>query len=384
MHVQLRQRIRPWMFVSAVWIGPAALAVVQTIGQRRLDGDPPATARDLLWGAGDWLLYAAVTPAILWISHRWPIIRGKLASRLAIHLSFALLFCVVWAVGGKILQLVLAATLDGERLRAAIAAAGGHLSRDVAIGVASWILTTLPFGVVVYTTVAGLAHAMTYFVAARDRDLQVARLAEQLASARYAALQAQVNPHFLFNTLNTIAVFVRDGDRQGAVQIVEHLSDVLRQTLSRHRANEVTVEAELALIRQYLAIEQARFPDRLAVEIKADESVNAAAVPSFALQHLVENAIRHGIARKEGEGRVRIDVTRDGSTLVLTVADDGPGMSAAPSGSGHGLDNTRARLAALYGGHASLELSSAAGGGTAATLRLPYRDIAMETSVDED
>jgi len=225
---------------------------------------------------------------------------------------------------------------------------------------------------------------MTYFVAARDRDLQVARMAEQLASARYAALQAQVNPHFLFNTLNTIAVFVRDGDRQGAVQIVEHLSDVLRQTMSRHRANEVTLEAELALIRQYLAIEQARFPDRLAVEITAAETMSAAAVPSFSLQHLVENAIRHGIAKKEGAGHVRIRAGRDGTTLVLTVADDGPGAGAAPPGKGHGLGNTRARLAALYGENASLDLSGAAGGGTVATLRLPYHDIVMEAPVDED
>lgn len=118
---------------------------------------------------------------------------------------------------------------------------------------------------------------------------QVARLSEQLSSARFAALQAQLNPHFLFNTLNTIAVLVRDNDRQGAVRIVEHLSEVLRRTLSRHRANEVTLGEELELVRQYVAIEQARFSDRLRPEFRIADGLLSAAVPSFALQHLVEN-----------------------------------------------------------------------------------------------
>jgi LytS/YehU family sensor histidine kinase len=116
--------------------------------------------------------------------------------------------------------------------------------------------------------------------------VQVARLSEQLAGARFAALQAQVNPHFLFNTLNTIAVLVRDDDRQGAVSIVEHLSELLRRTLSRHQADQVSLREELEFVRQYVAIEQARFSDRLRPEFRVDDSLLAAMVPSFALQHL--------------------------------------------------------------------------------------------------
>jgi len=179
----------------------------------------------------------------------------------------------------------------------------------------SWLFVTLPFGVAVYLCVVGIEHAIRYFIEAREREVQVARLSEQLAGARFAALQAQVNPHFLFNTLNTIAVFVRDNDRQAAVRIIEGLSEVLRTTLSSHRANEVPLGEELELVRQYVAIEEARFSDRLRPEFNIDDTCLSAMIPSFALQHLVENAIRHGIARQPDGGRLIIAARRDGEML---------------------------------------------------------------------
>src|SRR5262249_33100998 len=155
-----------------------------------------------------------------------------------------------------------------------------------------------------------IEHAVRNFSEARERDVQVARLAEQLSSAQYSALQAQLNPHFLFNTLNTIAVRARDGDGPGTARMVEQLSEMLRRTLARDRATEVTIDEELDLVREYLAIEEARFPDRLRPSIDVEESALAAAVPSFALQHLVENAIRHGVSRRPGAGRIHLDVRR--------------------------------------------------------------------------
>ena len=206
--------------------------------------------------------------------------------------------------------------------------------------------------------------------------MQLARLSEQLAGARFAALQAQVNPHFLFNTLNTIAVLVREDDRAAAVQIVEQLSEVLRSTLSSHRADEVTLGEELELVRQYVAIEQARFSDRLRPKFEIDDSLLSAAMPSFALQHLVENAIRHGIARQPDAGRLTIRVRRAAEILEVTVIDDGVGIDAEVSApEGHGIENTRERLRALYGARASLEIGRRTEGGTIATLRVPYREL---------
>jgi two-component system, LytTR family, sensor kinase len=363
-----RSRIRPWMFVAAIWLWPAIFSVVTRIAQSKLQGWDPAQPGELLFVFFDWFAYAAVTPLIFKASARWPVTRAHIARRFLIHLALALLFCVAWALAGKLIELALAKLFDPPRLSQMLSAA-------VVKDVASWILTTIPFGVVVYTTVAGMAHAITYFTEARDRDLQMARLNEQLAGARYAALQAQVNPHFLFNTLNTIAVLVRDGDRAGAVRIVELLADVLRRTTSQHRASEVALEHEMDLVRQYLAIEQARFSDRLRVELDVDAALGPAAVPSFAVQHLVENAVRHGIARREDAGRVRVAARREGDSLEIAVTDDGPGIGSIVPAAGHGIENTRERLRALYGDRASLEVKSSVSGGTIAILRLPWRAL---------
>src|SRR5262245_46569725 len=352
------------MLVSAAWLGPAVLAGVNEIAQRRLWGGQRASVGDVLFASLDWLLYAFLTPAVFAVAGRWPLARPHLARRAALHLGVSLLFCAAWAGAGTVLKSLLAPE----------AVEGGVLRYFV-----SWLFITFPFGVAVYLAVVGIEHAIRYFVEARDRELQLARLSEQLSSARFAALQAQLNPHFLFNTLNTIAVFVRDGDRNGAARMIEQLSDVLRRTLSRHQTHQVTLDEELELVRQYLSIEQARFSDRLQPAFEIDPAVLSAAVPSFALQHLVENAIRHGIAKRPEATRVTVTARRDGDVLELSVADDGPGFDAtAGMPEGRGIANTRDRLRALFGDRASLEISRGAPTGTVATLRIPYHEVALD------
>ena len=367
------------MVVSVVWLAPAILATIDHVAQQRLSGEPPAGPVELLFAGGDWLVYAVLTPPIFAVSRRWPIERPHVARRFTLHLVFALIFCAAWATSGKLLQFGLRLLFRPNQMHAAMNAADGRFWHNAGVDLLSWIFTTLPFGVVVYFCIAGIAHAIRYFIEANERELQVARLSEQLSGARFAALQAQLNPHFLFNTLNTIAVLVRDNDRTGAVRIVEQLGDVLRRTLSRHRTNEVALEDELELLQQYLAIEQARFSDRLRPTLDIDDAVRSAAVPSFALQHLVENAIRHGIAKRTDAGRLDVTARRHDDVLELSVADDGPGIDPqAAIRPGHGLDNTRDRLRALYGDRASLVVERRATGGTIATLRIPYREIVLE------
>jgi len=219
----------------------------------------------------------------------------------------------------------------------------------------------------------GIEHAIRYFVEARERDARLARLSEQLTGARLAALKAQLNPHFLFNSLNTVAVLVRDGDNSNATQVIEQLSDVLRLTLTRSRDNEVSLEEELELVQRYLAVERARFSDRLRPEfVIAPDTLNAA-IPSFSLQHLVENALRHGIAKRSGAGALTIASRRIDDVLELTVTDDGPGIEpGAASPADHGLANTRERIRTLYGERASLDVVPRTGGGTVARLRIPF------------
>jgi signal transduction histidine kinase len=367
------------MLVSAAWILPAGFAAINRIAQTHLSGWDPVTTRDLLWESGDWFLYAFLTPAVFAVSKRLPMAQPHLTRRALLHLWVSLLFCVAWATCGQLLRWAL--MLLFEPTAAHTAMQTWQFYRKAGVEWLGWIFTTLPFGVAVYLCVVGVEHAVRYFIEARERDVQVARLSERLSSARFAALQAQVNPHFLFNTLNTIAVFVRDNDRQAAVRIIEQLSEVLRTTLGSHRLNEVPLGEELELVRQYVAIEEARFSDRLRPEFDIDDSLLSAATPSFALQHLVENAIRHGIAKRPDAGRLIVAARRHGAMLELSVLDDGVGIDAeVVMPQGHGVENTRERLRALYGERASLEIIRRAEGGAIATLRTPYRELTPESN----
>jgi sensor histidine kinase YesM len=239
--------------------------------------------------------------------------------------------------------------------------------------------------------VLGIEHGIFYFLEARTRETQAARLSAQLAEARLGALRMQINPHFLFNSLNAITVLVRDQDTRVATRMLEELGEVLHRVLRTERRHEVPLSEEIDFLKRYLALEQMRFSDRLRPTVDVDPAVLGAAVPDLVLQPLVENALRHGVARRTESGLVSITAKREADDLVLTVADDGPGpepygepgerrdgaQAAAVSwaGSGVGLANTRERLATLYGDRGRLELGKRPGGGAMVTIRIPYRQI---------
>jgi two-component system LytT family sensor kinase len=356
------------MIVAAAWVIPAILGAVDAIGQRAVWGGS-LEWKEVLFTSVDWLMYGAFTPIIFSLSARWPLTRATLVWNAPRHMLASLVFCVAWASGGTLLRVL---------LDPAIRAKAGALAHWYA----GWILTTLPFGVSVYLAMVGIEHAIRYFAEARDRETQLARMSEQLAGAKLSTLQAQLNPHFLFNSLNTVLVLVRDNESKRAAGVIEHLSDVLRRTLSRTQTTEVSLEDELDLVQQYLAVEQARFSDRLRITTEVDASLLSAAVPSFALQHLVENAVRHGISRRTGAGAIRIAARRHDDVLELTVTDDGGGISGDVHTSGHGLENTRERLRTLYGERASLEVVPVPPNGAAARLRIPYHEVLLGAASD--
>jgi LytS/YehU family sensor histidine kinase len=185
----------------------------------------------------------------------------------------------------------------------------------------------------------------------------------------------QMKPHFLLNSLNAILVLVRDKDHATATRVLEELGEILRHVLRTERPEEVALEAEIDFLRRYLGIEQVRFSDRLRVSFRIDPDVMQAAVPDFILQPLVENAVRHGIAERLDAGMITISARREGDDLVLTVEDDGPGFREGKPPAGVGIANTRERLQVLYGPRGNLAVRDRPGGGTEATIRLPYREI---------
>jgi signal transduction histidine kinase len=343
--------------VSAAWFGPAILATFTALMRGTNDW------HELLWEGGDWLVYGLLTPAVFLVARRFPPTRDRLVPRLLLHLVAALLLCAAWAGGGIILWQLLG--LEG--------------GTPYGSGMMGWFFTSLPFGVAVYFAVLGVERATTYFLEARERETQAARLSAQLAEARLGALRMQMQPHFLLNSLNAITVIVRDRDTATATRMLEHLGEILRRVMRTGRPPEVPLADEIDFVRQYLAIEEIRFSDRLKPEFAVDPALLRPAVPEFVLQPLVENALRHGLAKRVSATLLRIEARRDGDTLVLTVTDDGPG-GGTEERTGVGLANTRERLATLYGDRAQLTLTPAPGGGTTAVIRLPFRDLGAEES----
>jgi two-component system, LytTR family, sensor kinase len=213
---------------------------------------------------------------------------------------------------------------------------------------------------------------------ARQRQLAATRLEAQLTAARLEALSAQLQPHFLFNTLQTAVTLVHD-DADGAEDVLLRLSSLLRASLSEFRTPEVPLRKELEFLECYLGIQQRRFGERLRFELNVGDEILDLAVPSLVLQPLVENAIRHGIGAHQGDDVVAVNAFRDGNQLALEVRNRNGGLNGAPEElltRGVGLANTRARLQQLYGREQSLQLLQLDPGGVCVRLGLPARAVA--------
>lgn len=320
-----------------------------------------------------WYNWALFAPLVAWFGRRLPIERDRLVLRVLAHLGLA----ATLGMTHNLLHTYLL-RLTGEPYWQE-----SFWTKSVNAGLWGLFLNVLAYG-----TVLGVTYAMDYQRRLRERELESSRLAAQLAEARVQALRMQLNPHFLFNTMNSIAMLVRSHEDTQAVRMVAGLSDLLRDMLDDSRPAEVRLRDELAFIERYLAIEQVRFQDRLEVRVDADAVALDALVPSLVLQPLVENAVRHGIARRASAGLIEITARRANGTLTLAVRDDGPGVAAAPEppalpSGGVGLRNTRARLAQLYGDDQRVTLTGAPGGGALATVTIPYRPAAAATESGE-
>jgi signal transduction histidine kinase len=215
---------------------------------------------------------------------------------------------------------------------------------------------------------------------ASERAVAAADLARSVTTARLESLQAQIRPHFLFNTLNTLAVLARRGDGAAVDRAIGDLGDLLRASFETPGRHEVALGEDLTFLEGYLNLQRLRFPDRLEIEWQIEDPARSALVPVLLVQPLVENALEHGLATAHG-GRVRVAARRDGDMLDLEVSDDGPGFGSrsetageAP-GNGVGLANTRERLALLYGDRATLICGDRTGGGGEVRVRLPWRTI---------
>jgi len=341
----------------AVWTGVGVVCVLNELLYRLAVADPRPYGGPWETASSVWL-WAAMTPSIVALARRFPLDRGRVAGRVALHALAGLTCCLLDVVVDRLL-------------------AGGTGAR-LAPSLAAEFLAQLVINLFSYGGVVAVAYAASYRGLYNERRTRDGELEAELARAQLRALEMQLRPHFLFNTLHGIGGLIRTRESGKAIRMLAGLGELLRTTLARDGRQEVPLRDELALLDRYLAIEQVRFGDRLRVVVDVDASALDVAVPSLILQPLVENAVQHGVSDDRG-GQVEIHGCLDGDWLRLRVCDSGRAAASAAGhdGEGVGLSNTRARLGHLYGTRQRLDLSSRPTGGTEALLVIPRQREAM-------
>lgn len=312
-----------------------------------------------------WIIWGLFTPVIYWFVRRYPIQQQRRTQGMLRLLGFGLLVAP--------LQITLEAAISNLIAWRLL----HHPAKEVLQRLAMMpriILIESFTGLAAYAVIVGSVYAVDYYQKFRERELRAAQLEGQLAQAELQNLKMQLHPHFLFNTLHAISVLMQE-DVTAANRMLVRLSELLRVTLDSAGTQETALRQELDFLQRYLEIEQTRFHDRLTVKTEIDPAALDARVPNLILQPLVENALRHGIARRAGAGVIAIRAHREGNKLQLEVQDNGPGLvTKQEPEKGIGLRNTRSRLAQLYGDQYHFEIGNAAEGGVLVTVVIPFRD----------
>lgn len=364
-----------WVLSFAIWTLIALAASGSVYELYRSRGYPMSFASVLASELSQVLTYAPLTPFVLALAMRFPIQRGNWIRRSLLHLLFA----VAFSIAHVILRGLTPYAAWNPKLGTYVSAVWNSQAHVFEI---KWeIFKTLFFSNVVdditgtYVPIVLVAHALSYYRSFRDRELHSAKLEVQLAKSNLQVLKSHLQPHFLFNTMHSISSLMLT-DVKAADKMMSRLSDLLRMSFESSGVQISSLSKELEFVAGYLEIEKIRFGDRLNVVLDIPAETLDAQVPSFLLQPLVENAIRHGVSRLSSGGNVWIIASQDGRYLYLRVRDNGPGLvkiPADPSRTGLGLSTTRERLVTLYGTEQSFQILDAPNGGVEVTVRIPFR-----------
>ena len=353
--------------VLAIVVFWALLAVVSGVSREldpRIPGLPSRVVSAVVMATYiEYALWALLTVPIWWMSSRYAIEEGRRIGRILLFVAVGVVVALlVDALHLRIRQEFISEVVEDRfRRRPPPALFFGFGFLD---------------DLMVYFAVLGAGVARDYFLRYQARLEETARLQALLTQARLDALRSQLNPHFLFNTLNAVSALV-ERDPRGVRRMIARLSNLLRYTLEESAEQEVPLTRELDLLSEYVDLMQIRFQGKLNVAMHVDDSARGAMVPSLILQPLVENAIKHGTSHLAGGpmGEIEIRARRAADDLRVSVVDNGPGPTAAVAsdGTGVGLSNTTARLRQMYGAAASVTLRARPGGGTSAEIVMPFR-----------
>lgn len=347
------RRWQTWVLSFLCWTVYGALNAVGSLTFLFSVGAKATFSLILLYNFAHGYLWAVASPPLFVLARRFSFDRDHWRRTLAVHVFVSL-----------VLTSCIGILLIGCRQVIGFVEAGvPFLANFVDV-----LFHNLPF----CFAIMAVAHAVEYYGRFRERHLESSRLETRLAQAQLEILRSQLDPHFLFNTLNSIATLTRK-DPESAECMTLQLAAFLRVSLDANGAQEVPLQQELQFLQSYLDIQQTRFRDRLTVDLKVDSSLQSVPVPSLILQPLVENAIRHGIAKSAAPGCIHISASKEGDSLKIEIKDNGIGMESATQSDleGFGLKNTRARLEQLYGSRHQFRIEGSLGVGCRVTLNLP-------------
>jgi len=362
-----RRRLRNALLIFGIWTAYGLFSIYQSflfskVVSARTSDIIIRTCLSMVW------IWTAFTPVLVWLARRLRLTRETWAVRLPLHVILFVAFDLLDVAIDFLLRPIVHWPPPDRAYRSAV-----FLQMDGNFAN--------------YLGVVAITHAVDsqrWFRERRERaaqlELQTAQLESQLTRARLDALKMQLHPHFLYNTLHAISELIHE-DPRAAERMVTHLGELLRMALDHPDRQEVPLHEEIAFVDAYLDIERSRHSERLTIAIDISSDALDALVPHLILQPLVENASRHGVAQRLRNAELRISATRNHEVLTIVIEDNGPGLpNDGVVVEGVGLQNTRARLGALYGDSYDLELSNREGGGARARLRIPYRPAPPETS----
>jgi two-component system, LytTR family, sensor kinase len=352
-------RRRVWPVITAVVILLSLVDALQTYVGLALQGRPISLLRALAVGFCLWLPLGGLVWPTLWLAAHVRLNAQNRWRALVIHVIGGATFASLLLLSASILRISVGLRPLAEFV--------GDLSTRMA-----WL-----FGVdfLIYWVVVGSYYAFYYYQLAIERELAASHLRATLTESRLQALRAQLNPHFLFNTLNAISVMAMQGDHRAVVNTIGRLGELLRVSLDDRLPQRLPLAAELEFLGGYLDIQRVRFADRLTIEQEVPPDTLQALVPSLILQPLVENAISHGVATRQGAGRIAISAAREETSLRLSVSDTGTGFvwpAESSRSRGIGLTNTRERLVQLYGSASRMECGVGPHGGGLVVISIPF------------
>lgn len=353
-----------WRWIAAIWCAGGLFEASQAVLIMRFaEGRHHAWLPLFITELATWLPWALATPWVIGLARRYPIIRGTTIRTVAVHFSVFITISVVAEAWSALLQ-VLFNPWGNKR---------APTFWD------TWSITLL-YQILIFLIAYVLILTITYLIDSREniarQMTETARLNEELSKAQLAALRRQMEPHFMFNTLNSIAALVRDRRNDAAVSMIVGLSEFLRRASEDSHRSQVTLGEEVEYLQRYVDIQKARFGERLHVSVDIPTQLLNVPVPNLLLQPLVENAIKHGIGKRAAGGAVRVAGQRRDGSLYLSVYNDGPSLPKdwETNSGGVGLANLRNRLRILHGGAADLAMTAGEPDGVEVIVTLPLQD----------